>query len=85
MHGGKIQAGTWHHVVLTADAAAIRLYLNGEAVAEGPGSSTLTTDSLDFFAGHPALVDRLGIYNRVLAPADVAHWFRHERDSARQE
>ena len=76
--GGKIEPGTWHHVVLTADEKATVLYLDGEKVAEGAGSKTLSTDSFDFLSDHPALVERAALFNRVLSPSDVKQWYSWE-------
>ena len=73
-----MKPGTWQQVVLTGDENALVLYLNGQPVAAGPGMPTLTTDALDFFSDHPAVVDRVRIYNRVLSPQDIAQWFQWE-------
>ena len=79
VNGGKIKAGAWQHVVLTCNENALVLYLNGQRIAEGPGAPTLTTDALDFFSDHPAIVERVRLYNRVLSPDAIAHWFKSER------
>lgn len=73
--GGKIAADIWHQVVLTAGTRSLCLYLDGKLVGQGEGSTTLATDSFDFFANHPALVGEIRIYNRVLTPEDIRHWF----------
>ncbi|MEI6322905.1 MAG: chitobiase/beta-hexosaminidase C-terminal domain-containing protein [bacterium] len=78
--GGKIDPKSWHQIVLTSDENATILYLDGEKVAAGSGCKTLNTDSFDFFSDHPALVERVAIYNRVLSPADVKQWFTWEKD-----
>ena len=73
--GGKIKPGAWQHVVLTGDENELVLYLNGERIAAGPGTPTLTTDALDLFSDHSGVVDGVRIYNRVLSPEDVRQWF----------
>ena len=77
--GGKVKAGTWQHVVLTADGNALVLYLNGERIADGPGTPTLTTDALDFFSDHSGIVERVRIYNRVLPSEAIARWYAWEQ------
>ena len=76
--GGAIQAGTWYHLVVTADEYEMAIYLNGSAVARGEGCATLSTDGLDFFTNHAASVERLSVYNRSLSPLDVQHWYQEE-------
>ena len=77
--GDKIEPNNWQHVVLTGDEHQLTLYLNGGQVATGPGSPTLSTDALDFFTDHPAIVDSVRLYNRVLSPRDVKQLFRDGR------
>ncbi len=72
--GGRVKPGEWTHVVLTADASASRLYLNGQLAGQGDGSSTLVTDALDFFSDHPATIDEIRIYERVLTDEDIRRW-----------
>jgi len=76
--GGKINPGTWHHIVLTVDEKATILYLDGNKVAEGEGCKTLNTDSFDFLTDHPADVSRVSLFNRVLSPVDIKQWFLSE-------
>lgn len=80
--GGKMAANTWSQVVLTADIHEMSLYLNGEKVASGPGTPDLTTDALDFFTGHPAEVESIAIYDRLLEPGEVAHLYASESGAA---
>ena len=72
--GGQVKPGEWNQVVLTADASASRLYLNGKLVGQGEGSQTLVTDALDFFSNHPAAIDEIRIYERVLTDEDIRRW-----------
>jgi hypothetical protein len=80
--GGKLVADAWQHVVLSADETAVTLYLNGEKVAEEPGSRDLTTDTLDFFAETPALVESVRLYNRALPIAQVKQLYTWENEHA---
>jgi len=75
LSGGEVKPGEWTHVVLTADANESRLYVDGKEVASGAGSSTLSTDALDFFASHPAEIGEVRIYERVLSPEDIRRWY----------
>ena len=79
LNGGKITPGAWQHVVMTGNENELAVYLNGERVSSGPGAPTLTTDALDFFSDHPASVDRVRIFNRVLKAEDIKQWFEWER------
>ena len=76
--GGKVSPKTWNHLVIAVDENVLTIYLNGAAVAEGPGCPTLATDSFDFFNEHPALIDRVALYNRVLSADDISHWYQQE-------
>lgn len=73
---GLVRPHEWTQVVLTGDARAIRLYINGELAGEGEGSRTLATDALDFFSHHTALVDEITIFDRVLSAGDIRQWYR---------
>lgn len=79
LDGGKIAAGTWHHVVLTATPQRVALYVDGKVAAEGQGAPGLRTDALDFLADHHGAIAGLAIYNRELTADDVAAWFARER------
>jgi Concanavalin A-like lectin/glucanases superfamily len=70
----------WSHVALTYDGAKLRLYVNGEKVAEeaAPDGPMLTEGELDigalvehgdYFDGR---IDELRIYNRALSGPEVA-------------
>ncbi|MDX2082222.1 MAG: chitobiase/beta-hexosaminidase C-terminal domain-containing protein [Terrimicrobiaceae bacterium] len=82
---GAVPSGKWTQVVLTGDADAIRLYINGELAGEAAGSRSLSTDALDFFSNHSALVDEITIYDRVLSPEDIRQWSRTEDQSDRDK
>lgn len=81
--GGKVSPGVWHQVVMTGDDDGLALYLDGEQTGAGPGSRDLATDALDFFTDHPAVVDSVRLYNRVLAPADVKRLYTREKAGER--
>jgi hypothetical protein len=83
INGGTIKPGTWHHVVLTADEKASVLYLDGMKVTEGEGCKTLASDSFDFLSDHPAQVEKVALFNRVLSPSDVKKWFLWESTPAK--
>ncbi len=74
-----IPAGSWSHLALTYDGAAIRLYVNGVQVASGSRSGTIITstnplqiggDNLfgQFFHG---MIDEVRVYNRALSAAQI--------------
>lgn len=83
--GGEVRApfsygaDQWHHVVLTGDGEALRLYLNGRLVAEGGFSTWSYGESTapvvvggevegQLFAGR---LDEVRIYDRVLPEVDA--------------
>ncbi len=72
----RLEPGVWNHVVVAADETETRVYLNGREVARTEGSDTLSTDSFDFFSGHPGSIGEIRVFNRVLSPEDVSQWFR---------
>lgn len=69
--GGKVEAGVWQFIVLTADEKQMNLYLNGEKIATGLGTKNITTDALDFFMGHNATIADLQLFNRPLQDQEV--------------
>ena len=75
LSGGLVEANQWQFLVLTADESNMAMYLNGALVATAPGTKDLTTDALDFFAGHHALVDGVQLYDRYLEAAEVKKLF----------
>ena len=83
INGGTIAPGTWHHIVLTADEKASVIYLDGMKVTEGEGCKTLASDSFDFLSDHPSQVEKVALFNRVLSPSDVKHWFLWESNPAK--
>ncbi len=75
LSGGIIEPDKWQFLVLTADESNMAMYLNGVLVATAPGTKDLTTDALDFFAGHHAFVDGVQLYDRYLEAAEVKKLF----------
>jgi hypothetical protein len=71
LSGGKVAAGTWQYVVLTASENEMSLYLNGAKVASGPGTKDITTDALDFFVDHSVTLGGLQLFDRLLRPLEV--------------
>jgi hypothetical protein len=69
--GGKIEPNVWQFAVLSASEKQMDLYLNGEKVASGPGTRDITTDALDFFVGHSAVLSGLQVFDRLLEPLEV--------------
>ena len=79
---GAVSANTWTHIVLTADATVLKIYLNGSL------DSTHTISSLNFDSSGNAgfigswitgtdyefdgSIDQVRIYNTALSSADVA-------------
>jgi len=74
--GGSVEAGRWHHAVLSATPTRLALYLDGQLVDEGPGAPGLATDALDFLPDHPGAIGEIWIYNRELNASDVSRLFR---------
>ena len=71
LSGGKVAAGQWQFVVLSINENESGLYLNGEQVSKGAGSKDIATDALDFFVGHPAIIDNLQLFDRLLDANEV--------------
>jgi hypothetical protein len=71
LSGGKMEAGIWQYVVLTASENEMSLYLNGTKVASGPGTKDITTDALDFFVDHSVTLSDLQLFDRLLQPLEV--------------
>jgi hypothetical protein len=75
----------WQHIVATKDGPHMRLYINGEQVAEGEDSSDLPS-GLRLLVGrlYPdrgvrpfvGQLDELALYNRALASEEIARHFQ---------
>jgi hypothetical protein len=76
----SVQAKVWSHLALTYDGAKLRLYVNGELVADetvenpdsgSPGPLTIGCDELygTYFKGK---IDEVRVYNRALDASEVA-------------
>ena len=77
--GGNLLPGQWQFVVVTATESQMCLYLNSEKVASGPGTKEITTDALDFFLGHNAILAKLQLFNRPLDEKEVKHLFNGDK------
>ncbi len=104
--GNETQSGTscysktayilrkWQHVVATKNGAQMRLYINGEQVAEGEDPSDLPA-GLRLLIGrlYPARgvrpfigqLDELALYNRALAPAEITSHYQLIRPKSAPE
>lgn len=69
--GSKVEPGTWHHVVLSASENSMNLYLDGQLVALGNGTTEISTDALDFCLDHPAVISDIQIYEYPLSGDEV--------------
>jgi hypothetical protein len=67
----KLTLNTWHQVALCADEKEMTLYLDGKQVAQGLGTKDLSTDALDLFTEHPAAIDHIYLYNKVLNESEI--------------
>jgi hypothetical protein len=70
--GGKVTPGRWHHAALSATPDRMALYLDGQLVAEAPGTPDHATDALDFLENHPGAIAGFTIHNRELTADDIA-------------
>jgi hypothetical protein len=77
----NLQPGTWYHLAATFDPAndVVRLYVDGSEVHVGPFTYEPTTETVDLWIGTSVdgedwdgKLDELRIYNRVLAPSEIA-------------
>lgn len=76
LRGSQIKSAEWNTVVLTASESEMKLYLNGSLVATAAGTTQISTDALDFFMGHSAVVSGFGIWDRVLSEEEVKSQFK---------
>jgi len=73
------EVDTWYHIVYTADTETneLKLYVNGELVAEGTAGATLQNMSNRRIESEyngrylNGIIDEVRIYNRVLTPEEV--------------
>lgn len=80
-----VNDGNWHHLGLVSDGTSITLYIDG--VAEGTPSvysdrGTITSFQLASRFGDSARaitvdMDDVGIFNKALSPAEMAHYSNH--------
>ena len=77
--GGNLLPDQWQFVVVTATESQMCIYLNGEKVASGPGTKEITTDALDFFLGHNAIIEKLHLFNRPLDEKEVKNLFSEDK------
>jgi len=82
--GANLANSAWHHVVVTWDATAISLYLDGLLKSTVPSPTALPSDidvttptwiGSDGSAALYVEVDDLRIYNRVLTPELITNLF----------
>ena len=77
---GALPLNVWTHLAATYDGATVRLYVNGALAGTQPASGRLpeTADPMriggnlvwgEYFSGR---IDEVRIYNRALAPGDIA-------------
>jgi hypothetical protein len=84
----------WQHVVATKDGPHMRLYVNGELVADGEDASELPaglrlligrlypSQSARPFIGQ---LDELALYNRALSPEEITHHYKLVRATVMSE
>lgn len=73
------EVGRWYHLAATSDGAVVRLYLDGVEVGQAPtevygpyGWVTIGREICCSNSGFIGAVDEPAIYNRPLAPAEIA-------------
>jgi hypothetical protein len=88
IQGGPMSDGVWHHVAVTWDGRAMRIYLDGRMVGSGPydGPYTLPPKGAMLRIGYANHgwgsvrldVDELAVYRRPLSPVEIvreAHFY----------
>ena len=76
----SLPLGTWTHLALTYDGTALRLYRNGVAIGTQNRTGAIATSTNPLQIGGNAvwgeyfrgLIDEVRVYNRALAPAEIA-------------
>jgi hypothetical protein len=75
-------AGAWHHVAGTYDLATIRLYIDGQQVAQSVASGGINISTNNLYIGHKSttaiagdgwsgLLDEVVLYDRALSAEEV--------------
>ena len=75
-----IPPGTWHHVAMVRDGEAVRVYLDGRLEIDGKaaaceasrGPQLFLGGRNDGFANFEGRLDEAAVYDRALAPAEIA-------------
>jgi hypothetical protein len=85
-----ISPKTWHHVVLTRTGRRVAVYLDGNREPEvaGDAEAPRETQLASLFLGgrhdreatFEGKIDEVAVYDRPLAPAEIAEHFRAARD-----
>ena len=77
---GTITGTGWHHHVVTYDGTTVRLYVDGATAGTGTPSLSTTNAPMRIgtragAGGHNGLIDEVGLWSRVLTPAEVTELF----------
>ncbi|MEM9251987.1 MAG: Ig-like domain-containing protein, partial [Planctomycetota bacterium] len=73
-----LRAGVWHHVAVTAEGGAVRLFLDGEELASGQFSVELADGAMVFgthkdqlVSHHHGLIEEVRVYSRALTALEI--------------
>jgi len=80
--GGSLTAGTWHHVSMTYDSSAIRIYVDGTEVGNIAQSGPIFDDGENLFFGwagtqfqnsfgYTGDIDEIAIHDRALTAEEI--------------
>ncbi|MFH1723797.1 MAG: LamG-like jellyroll fold domain-containing protein [Elusimicrobiota bacterium] len=83
--GGNIQINHWHHVAMSYDGSAIRIYIDGSEVGSVEQAGNVYRDGEDLFVGrsgggwpiYHGLIDELAIYGRALRADEIVRHYRN--------
>ena len=95
----RINDGAWHHIALTNDGKALRLYVDARAVSPKPLPAGLALPTAQIPLGgsrsdprdrygplsHSGTYDELQLYNRALTPTEIAAIAGLDRPSTREK
>ena len=81
---GNFSAGAWNFIAVTANATESRMYVNGEPVSRGSGTTPVAKwvsigTRYNGWSDFNGVIDEVRIYNRTLSPGEISYIYRLEK------